>query len=58
MCCFCTAGLPIRAILAISEDVVSCKGEVTKPLLFPIFVTKSMWICERGWKRRDCSSPT
>jgi hypothetical protein len=26
---FCTAGMPIRAILAISEDVVSGKGEVT-----------------------------
>jgi hypothetical protein len=28
MYCFCTAGMPIRAILAISEDVVSGKDEV------------------------------
>lgn len=34
MYCFCTAGMPIRAILAISEDVVSGRGEVTQPLLF------------------------
>jgi hypothetical protein len=39
---FCTANLPIHAILAISEDVVRGKGEVTWALLFPIFVTKSM----------------
>jgi transposase len=28
MYCFCTADVPIRAILAISEDVVGGKGEV------------------------------
>ncbi len=28
MYCFCTAGMPIRAILAISEDVVGAKVEM------------------------------
>jgi hypothetical protein len=27
MYCFCTAGMPIRAILAISEDVICAMGE-------------------------------
>jgi len=34
MYCFCTAGMPIRAILAISEDVVSAMGEPLQQLFF------------------------
>ncbi len=55
---FCTAEMPIRAILAISEVVISGKVEQLQPLFFPVFVAKSWWIRARGWTRWDCSSPT
>jgi hypothetical protein len=38
---FCTAWVPIRAIPAISEDVVSAKEEPLQLLFFPVFVAKS-----------------
>jgi hypothetical protein len=34
MYCFCTAGLPIRVVLAISEDVISAVGEPLQLLFF------------------------
>jgi hypothetical protein len=40
MYCFCTAGLPIRAILAISEEVISAMGEPLQLLIFPVLVAK------------------
>jgi hypothetical protein len=40
MYCFCTAGMPIRAILAISEDVISATGEPLQLLIFPVLVAK------------------
>jgi hypothetical protein len=40
MYCFCTAGTPSRAILAISEDVISAMGELQQLLIFPIIVAK------------------
>jgi hypothetical protein len=58
MDCFCTAGMLIRAIQAISEDVISAMGNSPQPLFFPVFVAKSLWICARGRITRECSSPT
>jgi hypothetical protein len=40
MYCFCTAGMPIRAILAISEDVIIATGESLWLLIFPVLVAK------------------
>jgi hypothetical protein len=58
MYCFCTAKLPIRAIPAISEDVIGAEGEPRQLLFFQVFVAKCWWIRARGWMRQDCSSPT
>lgn len=41
MYCLCTASLPIRAIPAISEDVIGAKGEPEQLLFFQVFVAKS-----------------
>lgn len=40
MCCFCTSGLPIRAIIAISEDAISAMGGPLQLLLFSVRVAK------------------
>jgi hypothetical protein len=40
MYCFCTAEMPIRAILANSEDVTSAKGKPLQLLIFPVLVAK------------------
>jgi integrase len=40
MYCFCTAEMPIRAFLAISEDVISAMGEPLQLLIFPVLVAK------------------
>jgi hypothetical protein len=37
---FCTAEMPIDAILAISEDVISVKGEPLRLLIFPVLLPK------------------
>jgi hypothetical protein len=54
---FCTAKMPIRAILAISEYVISAKGESLQLLIFPVLVPNDGGFAQRGWMRRDCSSP-
>jgi hypothetical protein len=40
MYCLCTAEMPIRAFLAISEDVISAMGEPLQLLIFPVLVAK------------------
>jgi len=55
---FCTAALPIRAIFAISENVIGAMEESPQLLIFPVLVTKCWWIRARGRIERDCSSPT
>ena len=57
MYCFCTAEMPNRAILAISEDVISAMGESLQLLIFPVPVAKSWWIRVVVWIAGECSSP-